>query len=88
MDSTDFIETIGNTEFEFRMMLIRIDAIGNADTAHNAIFRYGATPTYISAAAADMYAISETSLFKLLDQADAAYDAHPSATGTTADFDM
>lgn len=83
----DSIETIGSTEFATRMALIRIDAITGADTAQNVIFRYGAATAYVTAAA-EMNAISETSLVNLLDQADAAYDAHRLATGTSADFDV
>lgn len=83
----DSIETIGSTEYATRTALLRIDAITNADTAQNVIFRYGAATGYISAAS-ELYAISETALVHLLDQADAAYDTHPLATGTSADFDV
>ena len=83
----DSIETIGSTEFATRMAHLRIDAITGADTAQNVIFRYGAATAYVSAAG-DLYVISETALVTLLDQADAAYDSHPLATGTSADFDV
>ena len=83
----DSIETIGSTEYATRTALLRIDAITNADSAKNVIFRYGTATGYISAASG-LFAISEAALVHLLDHADAAYDTHPLATGASADFDV
>jgi hypothetical protein len=81
----DSIETIGSTEFATRMALIRIDAITVADTTQNVIFRYGAATAYITASA-ELKAITESAWANLLDLADAAYNTHPLATGTSDNF--
>ena len=79
--------TIGSTDCAARTALLQIDPITNAKPPQNVIFRYGAATGYISAAS-ELYSISETALVHLLDQANAAYDTHPLATGTSADFDV
>lgn len=81
----DSIETLGSTEFAMRNAMLRIDAISGAKTAHEAIFRFGAATAYITASA-ELRAIAESAWANLLDQADAAYNSHPLATGISDDF--
>jgi hypothetical protein len=81
----DSIETLGSTEFAMRNAMLRIDAISEAKTAHEAILFFGAATAYITASA-ELKAITESSWANLLDLADAAYNTHPLATGTSDNF--
>jgi hypothetical protein len=56
----DSIETLGSTEFAMRNAMLRIDAISEAKTAHEAIFFFGAATAYITASA-ELKAITESS---------------------------
>jgi hypothetical protein len=56
----DSIETLKSTEFAMRNAMLRIDAISEAKTAHEAIFCFGAATAYITVSA-ELKAITESS---------------------------
>lgn len=83
----DSIETLGTTEFAMRKAMLRIEAISSAKSTEEAIFHLGAATAYITACA-ELKAIPEKVWANLLDDADAAYNSHPSAGGTSESFSV
>lgn len=81
----DSIETLGTTEFAMRHVMLRIDAISSAKSTEEVVFRFGAASAYITACA-ELKAIPEVEWANFLNAADAAYNAHPLAGGTSENF--
>ncbi|MCH5551111.1 hypothetical protein L6227_17685 [Pseudomonas syringae pv. syringae] len=82
----DTIESLGSTEYATTRALIRIDAIGTADTPALLIYRLAAASAYITAAA-ELKVITENAWAELLELADRTYNAHHLAVDTADSFD-
>lgn len=81
----DTIETLGSTEYAMNRAMIRIDSIGTAKTAAEALYQFAAVTGYITAVT-ELNAITHHARAILLELANTAYDDNLLAEGKARYF--